>query len=49
VAHQHPDFLQGAGTAIGQKGRYVSVVETVVDSGMTKDQKEKPNDFWSEW
>jgi len=47
--HHHPDFLQGAATAIGQKGRYVSVVETVVDSGRTNDQKEKPNDFWSEW
>ena len=47
--HHHPDFLQGAATAIGRKGRYVSVVETVVDSGRTNDQKEKPNDFWSEW
>ena len=43
--HHHPDFLQGAATAIGKKGRYVSVV----DSGRTNDQKEKPNDFWSEW
>ncbi|WLB66071.1 hypothetical protein QIH96_13265 [Bradyrhizobium japonicum] len=25
------------------------MVETVVDSGTTNDQKEKPNDFWSEW
>ncbi|MFB6451241.1 site-specific integrase [Bradyrhizobium tunisiense] len=47
--HHHPDFLQGAATAICQKRRYVSVVETVVDSGRTSDQKEKPNDFWSEW
>lgn len=47
--HHHPDFLQGAATAIGQKARHVSVVETVVDSGRTNDQKEKSNDFWSEW
>jgi len=47
--HHHPDFLQGAATANGQKGRYVSVVETVVDSGKTSDQKEKPNEIWSEW
>jgi integrase len=46
--HHHPDYLQGAAAAIGQKGRYVSVVESVVDSGTTKDQNEKPNDFWSE-
>jgi integrase len=28
--HHHPDYLQGAAAAIGQKGRFVSVVETVV-------------------
>jgi hypothetical protein len=44
--HHHPDYLQGAVAAIGQKGRYVSVVESVVDSGTTKDQNK--NDFWSE-
>ena len=27
--HHHPDFLQGAATAIGQKGRLVSVAGTV--------------------
>ena len=47
--HHHPDFLQGAATAIGQKDRYVLVVESVVDSGTTSDQNEKPNDIWSEW
>ncbi len=47
--HHHPDFLQGAAAAIGQKGRYVSVVESVVDSGTTTNQNKKPNEFWSEW
>jgi integrase len=47
--HHHPDHLQGAAAAIGQKGRYVSVVETVVDLGKTTDQKKKPNEIWSEW
>ena len=47
--HHHPDYLQGAAAAIGQKGRAVSVVESVV--GLTEDRNErkKPNDFWSEW
>ena len=39
----------GAAAAIGQKGRYVPVVESVVDLGKTTDQNKKPNDFWSEW
>jgi integrase len=47
--HHHPDYLQGAATAIGQKSRYVSVVESVVDSGTTNDKKKKSNDYWSEW
>ena len=47
--HHHPDFLQGAAAAIGQKGRYVSVVESVVDSGPTTNQNKKPNEIWSEW
>jgi hypothetical protein len=47
--HHHRDHLHGAAATIGQKGRYVSVVESVVDSGTTSDQKEKPIDFWSEW
>jgi hypothetical protein len=42
--HHHPDHLQGAAAAIGQKGRFVSVVESVVDSGVANDQKKKPND-----
>jgi hypothetical protein len=29
--HHHPDHLQGAAAAIGQKGRYVSVAETVAN------------------
>jgi hypothetical protein len=47
--HHHPHYLQGAAAAIGQKNRYVSVVESVVDSGTSNDQNEKPNDYWSEW
>jgi hypothetical protein len=43
--HHHPDHLQGAAAAIGQKRRFVSVV----DSGAATDQKKKPNDSWSEW
>ena len=43
--HHHPDHLQAAAAAIGQKSRYVSVV----DSRTRGDQKKKPNDFWSEW
>jgi hypothetical protein len=35
--HHHPDFLQGAATAIGQKSRYVSVAETVVN--LTEDRR----------
>ena len=47
--HHHPDFLHGAAAAIGQKGRYVSVVESVVDSGPSTDQNKKTSEFWSEW
>jgi hypothetical protein len=47
--HHHPDRLQGAAAAIGQKSRYVSVVESAVDLGTTSDQKKKPSDYWSEW
>jgi hypothetical protein len=35
--------------AIGQKSRYVSGVESVVDSADGLDQKKNSNDFWSEW
>ncbi len=45
----HPDYLQGAAAAIGEKGRFVSVVELMVDLGTSTNQNEKPNDFWSEW
>jgi hypothetical protein len=45
----HPDYLHGAAAAIGQKGRHVSVVETVVNLTEDRNQKKKPNDFWSEW
>jgi hypothetical protein len=47
--HHHPDFLQGAAAAIGQKTRYVSVAETVVNLTEGQNQTKKPNDFWSEW
>ena len=47
--HHHPDYLHGAAAAIGKKGRYVSVVESVVGSGTTSDQKKKTSNFWSEW
>jgi integrase len=43
--HHHPDFLQGAAVAIGQKGRYISGVESVVDLGSTGNQNKKPNDI----
>jgi len=39
--HRHPDFLQGAAAAIVEKGGYVSVIESVVDSGPTSDQNKK--------
>jgi integrase len=47
--HHHPDYLRGAAVAIGQKGRFVSVVESVV--GLTGDRngEKNANDFWSEW
>jgi integrase len=47
--HHHPDYLQGAAAAIGQKGRHVSVVETVVNLTEDRNETKKPNDFWSEW
>jgi hypothetical protein len=43
--HHHPDFQQGAAVAIGQKGRYFSGVESVVDLAATGHQNEKMNDF----
>jgi hypothetical protein len=47
--HHHPDFLQGAAGAIGQKGRHVSVVESVADLTDGLNQTKKPNEIWSEW
>jgi hypothetical protein len=47
--HHHPDHPRGAALAIGQKGRYVSGVESVVDLAATGNQNKKPNDIWSEW
>jgi hypothetical protein len=47
--HHRPDFLQGAAVAIGQKGRHVSVVETVGDLTGGRNQNKKPNEIWSEW
>ena len=46
--HHHPDDLQGAAAAIGQKGRFVSVVQTVVGLTGSRNTTKKPNDFWSE-
>ena len=39
----------GGGSRHRPKGRYVSVVESVVDSGPTSNQKKNPNEIWSEW
>jgi hypothetical protein len=47
--HHHPDHLHGAAAAIGQKGRYVSVAETVANLTGDPNQKKKSSDFWSEW
>ena len=46
---RHPDFLPEGVTAIGQKGGYVSAVESVVDLGTSSNQNKKSNDIWSEW
>ena len=44
--HHHPDHLQGAAEAIGQKRRYVSVAESVVDlEPSTRSEGKKPNDY----
>jgi hypothetical protein len=47
--HHHPDHLRGAAAAIGQKGRCVSAAETVADLTEDRNEKKKPNEFWSEW
>jgi hypothetical protein len=47
--NHHPDYLPGAAAAIGQKGRCVSVAETVADLTEDRNEKKKPNEFWSEW
>jgi integrase len=47
--HHHPDYLKGAAAAIGQKGRHVSVVETVVGLTESQNQTKNSNDYWSEW
>jgi integrase len=47
--HHHPDHLRGAAAAIGQKGRYVSVAETVANLTEGRNQNKKPNENWSEW
>jgi integrase len=47
--HHHPDFLQGAAVAIGQKTRFVPVVEAVVGLTEGPNEAKKPKDFWSEW
>jgi hypothetical protein len=45
--HHHPDYLHGSAAAIGQKGRYVSVAETMVNLTEARKETKKPNDFWS--
>jgi integrase len=47
--HHHPDYLQGAAAAIGQKTRYVSVAETVASLTDEQNQPKNSNDIWSEW
>jgi hypothetical protein len=47
--HHHPDHPHGAAAAIGQKGRYVSVAETVADLTEDRNQNKNSNDIWSEW
>ena len=51
-----PEVLQetyghhrGAAVAIGQKGRPVSVAETVADLTEDRNQTKNSNDIWSEW
>jgi hypothetical protein len=43
--HHHPDHLHAAAAAIGQKGRYISVIDLTED----RNEKKKLNEFWSEW
>jgi hypothetical protein len=45
--HHHPDHLRGGGS--GQKGRCISVAETVADLTEVQNQTKNSNDFWSEW
>ena len=47
--HHHPDYLQGAAAAITQKGRYVSVAESVAELTKGTNATKKSNDIWSEW
>ena len=44
-----PTTCNGAAAAIGQKGRLVSVAETVAGLTEGRNEKKKPNEFWSEW
>lgn len=43
--HHHPDHLQGTAAAIGRKGRYVSVAETVASLTEDRNQTKNSNDF----
>jgi len=47
--HHHPDHLRGAASAIGRKGRYFSVAETVVSLTEGRNETKNPNECWSEW
>ena len=49
IATAIPKACLVAPAAIGQKGRYVSVVETVVSLTEDQNEKKKPNKIWSEW
>jgi integrase-like protein len=47
--HHHPDHLQGAAAAIGQKGPVRFGGETVVSLTEGRNQTKNLNEFWSEW
>ncbi len=42
-------FSRGRLRPLAKRTRYVSVAETVVNLTEDRNQKKKPNDFWSEW
>ena len=46
--HHHPDYLQGAAAAIGQKGFNVSVAKTVASLTENRTQEKTSSENWSE-